>query len=314
VYDKHLEINHWDTFKSILIESNPKVSVIIPTLNRYSFLKNILNDLEKQTYKNFEVVIIDQSEPFNKDFYNEYSLEINSIYQEEKALWLARNTGIKVSKSDYVLFCEDDIRVPIQWIENHIKALDFFNADISTGVFFPEFSQIPKQSNFFRIAEQFSSGNALVKKSIFKHIGLFDRQFEKQRMGDAEFGMRAYLEGFLSISNPYAYCEDVKAPIGGLRQMGSWDAFRPKSFFSPRPIPSVLYYYRKYFGNKSAILSLMKNIPPSLIPYKYKRNSKLLIIGSIVSILFAPLIIIQVFISWKKSTIKLKQGNTIEYL
>ena len=37
-----------------------KVSVVIPTLNRYEYLIDALGDLEKQTYKNFEVIVVDQ--------------------------------------------------------------------------------------------------------------------------------------------------------------------------------------------------------------------------------------------------------------
>ena len=71
------------------------VSVVIPTLNRYTYLKDVLEDLEKQDYENFEVIIVDQSEPFQKEFYDQFDLNIHLIYQEEKALWLARNTAIK---------------------------------------------------------------------------------------------------------------------------------------------------------------------------------------------------------------------------
>ena len=44
------------------------VSVVIPTLNRYTYLKDVLEDLEKQDYENFEVIVVDQSEPFQKNF------------------------------------------------------------------------------------------------------------------------------------------------------------------------------------------------------------------------------------------------------
>jgi cellulose synthase/poly-beta-1,6-N-acetylglucosamine synthase-like glycosyltransferase len=97
-------INHgWSSFKSELIKSKPKVSVIIPTLNRYIYLKDVLEDLEKQEYENFDVIIIDQSEPFQKEFYNAFNLDIKLIHQEEKALWLARNTAVKISDAALLL-------------------------------------------------------------------------------------------------------------------------------------------------------------------------------------------------------------------
>jgi glycosyltransferase involved in cell wall biosynthesis len=307
------EKNYLD-YISALLASAPKVSVIIPTLNRYTYLADVLKDLEKQDYRNFEVVVIDQSDPYREDFYTSFNLSIKLIRQKEKALWLARNEAIKAASSEWILLSEDDVRIPTDWISNHLKCLDFFNADISTGVFFPEGTNIPISRSFFQMAEQFSTGNCCLKKDVFKKIGLFDRQFEKQRMGDGEFGLRAYLAGLKSISNPYAYCVDIKAPVGGLRQMGSWDSFRPKNWWAPRPIPSVLYYYRKYYPKEWVIWGLVIGVLPSIIPYQFKRSKSLMVLGSLLSLLLLPLIGWQVWRSWQLSSQKLKEGPKIDSL
>jgi hypothetical protein len=91
--------------------------------------------------------------------------------------------------------------------------------------------------------------------------------------------------------------------------MGSWDAFRPKSFFAPRPVPSVLYLYRKYFGARAACNAIALNLPPSVIPYKFKNNRKLLIVGSLMTIFLLPLIFIQVCRSWYQSSQMLKKSG-----
>lgn len=312
----HDSIKHkeWDLFKSQLIDTNPFVSVIIPTLNRYKYLKDVLKDLEAQDYSNFEVIVVDQSDIFNKNFYEDFNLDFQIINQKDKALWLARNTAIKTSKGEFIALSEDDVRIRPDWIRMHLKCVDFFNAKISAGVFYPEGQQIPKSRSFFAVASQFATGNAMLHKTVFKHVGLFDRQFEKQRMGDGEFGMRLYLEGLKSISNPLASCIDVKAGTGGLREMGSWDAFRPSNFFAPRPIPSVLYYFRKYYGNNSARLALLRTIPLSIFPYQFKKNKPLLVIGLIVTVLILPIVGFQVWKSWYLSSKKLKEGALIEPL
>jgi len=90
--------------------------------------------------------------------------------------------------------------------------------------------------------------------------------------------------------------------------MGSWDAFRPKSFWAPRPVPSVLYLYRKYYGNKAAVLAMLKNIPPSITPYTLKRNKISLLIGTFFSLLLLPIIIIQVYRSWLLSSRMLRNS------
>lgn len=310
-----IEHQEYNNFKSGLVEEKPFISVIIPTLNRYPYLKDVLKDLELQDYHHFEVIVVDQSEPYQEEFYKGWNLDLKAIQQTEKALWLARNRAIQLAKGDYILLYDDDSRVDADWITQHIKTLDFFKADISSGVSIStEGGEVPAHYSFFHISSQLDTGNVLLKKEVFRKIGLFDRQFEKQRMGDGEYGLRAYLEGFLNVSNPYAKRLHLKVGSGGLREMGSWDAFRTEKWFAPRPIPSVLYLFRKYHGNKRARLALLKTVPPSIIPYKFKRNKPMLLIGVFLSIFLLPVILIQVYKSWRLSTQKLKEGAKIERL
>lgn len=309
------EYDDYQNFESRLLKEQPLVSVIIPTLNRYAYLKDVLKDLELQDYTNFEVIVIDQSIPYKAEFYNVFNLNLKAEYQKEKALWLARNTAIKQSKGEYILLFDDDSRVDTDWISQHLNTLDFFSADISSGVSISKIGdKVPAHYAYFKISDQLDTGNVLLKKDIFKHIGLFDRQFEKQRMGDGEFGLRAFLNGYKNISNPYAKRLHLKVGSGGLREMGSWDAFRTNNLFQPRPIPSVLYFYRYYFGTKRTLLSVLRTVPISVVPYKYKSNKPMLLLSSIIALVLFPLIIIQVLKSWRLASEKLKEGPKIEML
>lgn len=313
VYKNPILYDGWDTFKSNLIKSNPKVSVIIPTLNRYKYLKDVLEDLEKQDYTNFDVIVIDQTDPFQQDFYANYKLDLIVKNQKEKALWLARNTAIKMSDAPYVLLFDDDSRVEKNWISNHLKCLDFFNAPISSGTSISVVgAKVPESYSYFKLSDQIDTGNVMINKNVFKTTNLFDRQFEKQRMGDGEYGLRAYLDGFLNISNPYGQRLHLKVSTGGLRQMGSWDGIRPTNWLNPRPIPSVIYYFRKHYGKVLTRFYLIKTIPPSLIPYKYKGKAKYMLLGYILSIFIFPFVFFQVFKSWRLASKKLKQGDLIE--
>ncbi|MFT6127212.1 MAG: glycosyltransferase involved in cell wall biosynthesis [Flavobacteriaceae bacterium] len=310
-----LQYAAWDEFKSSLVDDNPLVSIIIPTLNRYKYLKGVLEDLEKQDYKNFEVLVVDQSEPFREDFYQGFQLDLKVSYQKEKALWLARNTAIKSSKGDYILLFDDDSRVESNWVSEHLKCLDFFNADVSSGVSISKSgAKVPAHYSFFKVSDQLDTGNVMIRRSVFEQIGLFDRQFEKQRMGDGEYGLRAYIHGFLNISNPSAMRLHLKVDSGGLRDMGSWDAFRTKKLFAAKPIPSVLYFFRSYYGNSNARWALLRHIPMSIMPYQFKTNKCMLILGIFVSLLLLPLVVFQVMKSWRLSSMKLKEGALIQTL
>jgi glycosyltransferase involved in cell wall biosynthesis len=315
-YSKNIfEYTNYDAFDSTLIKQNPLISVIIPTLNRYQYLKDVMRDLEQQSYKNFEVIIVDQTDDYQKDFYKNWTVNLKHWHQEEKALWKARNEAIQAAKGDYILLYDDDSLVANDWIYEHLKALDFFDADLSSGVSISTHGdKIPEHYSYFRWSDQLDTGNVLIKKSIFKNIGLFDRQFEKQRMGDGEFGLRSYLAGYKNISNYKAKRIHLKVSEGGLRQMGSWDGWRPKKLFGPRPVPSVLYISRKYFGVKFTLLFIIQSILPSLIPYKFKANKVLKVLSFLFIPIVFPLICIQVYKSWQLSSVKLKQGSKINQL
>lgn len=289
----HQEYNH---FYPSLEKQNPFISVIIPTLNRYEYLKDALLDLEQQTYKNFEVIIVDQSEKFDPTFYQDFSIKIKLIRQPEKRLWTARNAAIKSSEADFFLFFDDDSRVEPDWVMEHLKGIDYFNADISAGVSKATVGgKVAESYNYFRWADQFDSGNALVKRTVFEKIGLFDEQFNGMRMGDGEFGYRAFINGFTSISNYKAPRVHLKVSDGGLREMGSWDGFRPTKWLAPKPIPSVIYLYRKYLPKTLADNGILLGILLSNIPYKHKRNKYMLIISLGLSLLKLPVLLIQYF-------------------
>lgn len=315
LYETINDRKEYEKSKSGLIKSKPLVSIVIPTLNRYKYLKDVLIDLENQDYHNFEVIIIDQTDNFQQEFYKDWRLNMSVMHQEEKALWMARNRAIAKANGEFILLYDDDSRVNPDWISEHLKCIDYFDADYSAGVSLSVIgSKVPVNYSFFRWTDQIDTGNVMIRKEVFRKIGLFDRQFEKQRMGDGEFGLRAYLAGFQGISNPKAKRIHLKVATGGLRQMGSWDGFRPTNWFAPRPIPSVLYFTRIYFGNSTAILNLLIKVPSSVVPLAYKRKPLLLLLGYIFSFCIFPLVFYQVLQSWKNSSQMIIKGPMIDFL
>ena len=313
LYKPHFKREDYDSFISKIVQSNPLISVIIPTYNRYENLVSVLSDLNLQNYTNFELLVVDQSEPFDKSVYEIFQGKLILIKQVEKELWRARNNAIRKSKGDYLLFLDDDSKISPDWILQHLKCIDYFKADISAGVSLSVIgAPIPVHYNYFRWADQLDTGNVLIRRTVFNKCGLFDQKFEKMRMGDGEFGLRCLINGFKSINNPLASRTHMKTATGGLREIGGWDGLRPKNWLSPKPIPSVLYFFRKYWGNKAALHFIVQTIPVSLLPYRFKGMRKVSIISSMLFILIFPIIFIQVILSWKIANRMLEEGSNIE--
>jgi glycosyltransferase involved in cell wall biosynthesis len=301
-------------FSSTLVKEAPLISIIIPTLNRYQYLRDVLLDLQKQDYPNIEVIVVDQTDEPDRHFYSEFTLRLTAIFQEGKGQWLSRNEAIRNSSGRFLLFFDDDSRVDPDWVTQHLKALDYFNVDISAGVSISKVGdRVPQSYSYFRWADQFDSGNALVKREVFEKIGMFDRQFDKMRMGDGEFGLRSYLNGFHSISNPYAKRLHLKVDSGGLREMKSWDSFKAKNIFTPNPIPSAVYYFRKYYPPAYVRSGILIGLLPSLIPYRLKHKRSLYPLALLALVLVLPITLIQLYISWNRSGRMLKEGDKIDW-
>lgn len=85
----------------------PKFSVIIPVYNVEPFIKKCLDSMESQTFKDYEVIIInDGSTDKSMEIAKNYSFKM--INQENKGQSAARNRGIKSAKGEYIVFLDSD--------------------------------------------------------------------------------------------------------------------------------------------------------------------------------------------------------------
>lgn len=103
---------------------NFKFSVVIPIYKAERYLKNAILSIEKQTYKNFEIILVDDGSPDAcPDICDEYSLKyenIRTIHQKNSGVSVARNNGIKASIGDIVCFLDADD----EWQETYLEELN----------------------------------------------------------------------------------------------------------------------------------------------------------------------------------------------
>lgn len=88
----------------------PRVSVIIPTHNRASLVCQAIDSVLAQTYKDFEIIVVDDGSIDNtRDVLSGYSDRITYIYQEQAGAGAARNAGIRASrKCELLAFLDSD--------------------------------------------------------------------------------------------------------------------------------------------------------------------------------------------------------------
>lgn len=114
---------------------NKKISVIIPVYNSEEFLPKCLNSLVKQSYKNLELIIVNDGSPKNcKEIAEEYKLKDNRIkyveHEKNKGLFQARVTGFENSTGDYIAFLDADDYVSNDFYRELIEKAEGTNSDI----------------------------------------------------------------------------------------------------------------------------------------------------------------------------------------
>jgi glycosyltransferase involved in cell wall biosynthesis/ubiquinone/menaquinone biosynthesis C-methylase UbiE len=103
-----------------------KVSVIIPTYNRANFVCEAINSCLNQTFRNFEIIVIDDGSTDNtKEALKRYGSSIRYVYQENQGRAEARNRGIKLAEGEYIAFLDDDDLWLPQKLERQVNFLDF---------------------------------------------------------------------------------------------------------------------------------------------------------------------------------------------
>ena len=100
------------------------VSVVIPTYNREAFLPRAINSVMKQTYCNWELLVVDDgSKDGSKRLIEDYCKKDKKIKyilnQHKKGPSGARNHGINVAKGDYIAFLDSDD----EWVNDHIEKI-----------------------------------------------------------------------------------------------------------------------------------------------------------------------------------------------
>ena len=103
-----------------LFDSLPLISIIIPTFNAVVFLPIAIESVLNQTYKNFEIIVIDDGSTDNTALVVQKSNVVKYFYQENKGLSSARNMGVQKSKGEYLVFLDAD-----DWLEKDALQLNF---------------------------------------------------------------------------------------------------------------------------------------------------------------------------------------------
>lgn len=204
----------------------PQVSVVIPTYNRISFLRRAIESVLAQTYKDYEIVVVDDgSTDKTKDIVKKYGKKVRYIYQKNRGPSVARNIGIKKAKGKYIAFLDSDDRflsnkltMQIDYIKKHpnCKFLYtwYFNVNAKgkrKRLRKPKSCKKREQLQYLLYDKTFSirTSTVLIQKECFKKAGYFNKKYWYSQDWDM----------WLRLSNYYtAHC--LQRPLSEYRIHG----------------------------------------------------------------------------------------------
>ncbi len=106
-------------------KQNPKVSIIIPTYNRCSWIKHAIESVLQQSYQNFELIIVDDgSTDITRSLLIKYEANIRYFFQDNRGPAAARNLGISKAMGELICFLDSDDRWLKRKLESQINLIE----------------------------------------------------------------------------------------------------------------------------------------------------------------------------------------------
>lgn len=250
------------------IEYQYEISVIIPNWNGINYLPECLSSLQKQTFKNYEVIVIDNGSRDNSVNFikTEYPWIKLIELPENTGFAVACNVGIEAAKGRYVAMLNNDTVVSPEWLESLFTVA---SSDEKIGMV------ASKILLNFETREIDSVGMLLYPDGIGRQrgrgefdMGQFDQDKETLYPSAcaALYRMDMLYEIGYFDEDFFAYCEDTDLGLRG--RLAGW-----KAFFAPNAV--VLHKYSETGGKYSALKAVqiernriwvaVKNFPLKLL-------------------------------------------------
>jgi len=231
--------------KRIIMNKNPTVSVIIPTYNRAHLVGRAIQSVLNQTYKDFELIIVDDGSTDNtKEAVKEFQKKDKRIryirHKENKGGSATRNTGIRVANGEYIAFLDSDD----EWLSEKLeRQIGFFEQSTDNiGIVYCGYQYIsdrtekiisekPPYKKVFNEIDlvnmyKVKTSTILIKKPIVSKIIGFDPLLESFQ--DWDFSLRVAKHcTFRQLSDILVRCyvhedritSNIKAKIRGLERV-----------------------------------------------------------------------------------------------
>ena len=155
-----------------------KITVIVPVYNVENYLNKCLDSLINQTYKNLEIIVINDGSTDNSgEICQEYAQKDNRIVYIEKENGGpsdARNAGLDRMTGSYVTFVDSDDWIELDYVEILYKKITEYQADIAVGNYY-SFNEAEGMYYLHIFGDSYY-------EKVYDNVSIFENLYESQEM------------------------------------------------------------------------------------------------------------------------------------
>jgi glycosyltransferase involved in cell wall biosynthesis len=218
---------------------SPLVSVVIPVFNAERFLAKTLSSVQKQTYNNIEIIIVnDGSSDSSLEIAARYALSdprIRVDSQKNKGVASARNFGLRCSSGEYIAFLDaDDLWHPTK-IERQMRVLLELTDSARPGAVYTLYRTIDTEDLVKNSSVKWSKAGAISTHLVTMPVGNGSSILTRREVAVAVGGFDSTYKDFDAGG-----CEDLDFEL------------KIAARFPIAVVPEYLVGYRSYQGNMSS--------------------------------------------------------------
>jgi glycosyltransferase involved in cell wall biosynthesis/GT2 family glycosyltransferase len=183
----------------------PFFSVVVPTYERHVHLARLLHCLQRQTYLDFEVIIVDQSSTSWKERDDWSSMNLLYVHTDIRGAVKARNTGGFHALGQVIAFTDDDCEPDVLWLQN---ARRYFDGPGVVGVEGRIECDRPSDSQYRAVTNVgfegigFMTANLFIRRATFNQLDGLDDRFDRPHFReDTDLGWRAAVLGDIPFAH-----------------------------------------------------------------------------------------------------------------
>lgn len=204
--------------------NTPLISIIVPVYNTESYVRNTIDSVLRQEYKNWELILVDDGSTDGSrricDEYSENDSRIRVLHKPNSGVSDTRNKGLEIAKGEWIFFLDSDDELFPNSLSNMIewsKGVDMVVGVFSMNITDPQRQFQERDSKAKKFIDKIVDAKGFVKSMINKKLSIAPTVFPKLyktniiRQNNLHYAADIYYAEDQLFLAQYVCCKEVKS-------------------------------------------------------------------------------------------------------